>query len=183
MASTESLPDLIQHLIQAKDTYDRLAFDEQFPAELGPPASPDQIAALETRLGKPLPQSYRAFLERHNGWSDFEADGKLLATSDHNAEWVQEKIQYWNELWDTDSDNPFEHGALPVMLGESLNHFLVLDPRRIDENGKLLFVVYDYMHEETCYHDFLAYLQNRLDVLQLLIDRETKGIDEENGGE
>ncbi|MEZ5510142.1 MAG: SMI1/KNR4 family protein [Gammaproteobacteria bacterium] len=183
MEIREQLQTLIHALIAAKNTYDQLVFDEQYPVELGPPATPEQIAALEQLLGKALPDSYRAFLQLHNGWSDFEGDGKLLGTDDHAAEWVQEKIQYWNDLWDMDSDNPFEHGAMPVMLGEGLNHFLVLDPRRVNQQGQPLFVLYDYMHEEKSYEDFTGYLQNRLSILRRLIDRETNGIPEESDGE
>ncbi len=33
-----------------------------------PPASQDAIAAVEKRLGQPLPVDYRTFLELHDGW-------------------------------------------------------------------------------------------------------------------
>lgn len=172
------LQQLISELAEARHTYDLLVFDELQPNELGAPATVEQINQLTARLGKPLPPSYRAFLELHNGWSDFEGDGKLLAVEDHDSEWVQEKIQYWNDIWDEDSDNPFDHGAIPVLLGESLNHFLVLDPRRTAPNGQLLFVHYDYMQEEKTYDDFVAYLNNRLLILKRLIERETQGVDD-----
>ncbi|MFF4366866.1 SMI1/KNR4 family protein [Streptomyces sp. NPDC001594] len=43
----------------ARPPFGRLGFD---------PAAPEAIAALETRLGAPLPPSYRAFLEVTDGW-------------------------------------------------------------------------------------------------------------------
>src|SRR5688572_3349927 len=39
--------------------------DEQ---QLGSPAPESRIVDLETRLGRPLPPSYRAFLGMYNGW-------------------------------------------------------------------------------------------------------------------
>ena len=170
------LVELIEGIVIAQREYDRLAFDEEFSHDRGAPASADQIVRLERILGHPLPPNYRAFLELHNGWSDFHGDGKLLAVEDHESSWVKKKIRYWSDLWSPDEENPFEHGAIPILLGDSLHHFLVLDPRRMRKNGNMDFVEYDYMHEETSYEDFALYLGHELNVMQRLIDRETKGI-------
>ena len=176
MENHEQLQKLIQELVETKCEYFKLAFDEEQPDELGSPASPKQIAKLEGILGKTLPSGYRIFLELHNGWGDFNGDGKLLSVEDHKSEWVKEKLQYWNDIWDEDRENPFEHGAIPILLGENKNNFLVLDPRRERENGNIDFVMFDYMYEEESYEDFTLFLQHELEVIRKLIDREMKGI-------
>lgn len=173
------LQSLIQELAEAKRAYDRLVFDEQQPHELGPPASPDQIAKLEKILRRRLPPSYHAFLELHNGWSDFDGGSKLLATEDQEAQWVKERIKYWSDLIEDDTENPFQQGAIPVLLGEDENHFLVLDPRSAQENGEMDFVDYDYGQEHRRFKDFTSFLENSLKITQALIDRETKGSTDE----
>jgi len=177
-SDTSNIKNLIDEIIVAKQKYEILKFDEEYVPKLGEAASTGHIKKLEAILGKPLPPSYKAFLELYNGWEEFHGDGKLLSTEDHESNWVKDKIQFWSGLWEKEnpSKNPFEQGAIPVMLGESLNHFIVLDPNREGPNGKLDFVEFDYMCEESTYEDFTAYLQEELEILQILIDREMNGV-------
>lgn len=46
-----------------------------------PPASELAIAAVEQRLGRSLPPSYRAFLAQHDGWPRFFEGATLLGTA------------------------------------------------------------------------------------------------------
>jgi hypothetical protein len=46
-----------------------------------PAASAVAIAAAEERIGRPLPPSYRAFLETHDGWPRFFEGATLLGTA------------------------------------------------------------------------------------------------------
>jgi hypothetical protein len=46
-----------------------------------PAASQGAIEKAEARLGRPLPPSYRAFLERHDGWPRFFDGASLLGTA------------------------------------------------------------------------------------------------------
>src|SRR5215469_3921599 len=131
MTNDSELRTLIDKIAQAQVHYENLAFDEERPHALGAPASDEAIRSLEARLGSPLPPDYRDFLKLHNGWQNFHADGKLLAVEDQNVEWVRKKIKFWSDLWDSEDPNPFARGALPIMLGESLHHFAVLDPTRV----------------------------------------------------
>jgi hypothetical protein len=174
------LRTLIEDIAGAQVHYERLAFDEERPHPLGAPASEQAIRSLETRLGAPLPPDYRAFLKLHNGWQNFHADGKLLAVEDHDTEWVRKKIQHWSGLWDSEDPNPFARTAIPIMLGESLHHFVVLDPTRIRPGGEAEIVEYDFMHEQKVYESFSAYLRRELDVLRRLIQRELHGIPEDD---
>jgi hypothetical protein len=172
----DELETLIDEIAQAQVHYEQLAFDEEGSHPLGSPASAEAIQSLETRLGSPLPPDYRAFLQLHNGWRNFHADGKILAIEDQDSEWVEKKIQFWTDLWDSEDPNPFARGALPIMLGESLHHFLVLDPTRVGPGRGAEIVEYDSMHEEKVYESFTAYLRRELEVLKGLIDRELHGI-------
>jgi hypothetical protein len=141
------LEALIQELEAAKQKYAELAQDEERSNKLGAPASPAQIAALEKRFGRALPPSYRAFLELHNGWEEFAGLSKLLAVEDHGKAWVSERIAYWDQLFEDDSVNPFKRGCLPVLFGEDENHFLVLDPTTVRDDGEMDFIDFDYTED------------------------------------
>lgn len=173
------LETLIREIMEAKLEYDRLAFDEERPHELGPPASPKQIAKLEGILGKSLPPSYRAFLELHNGWSHFDGGAKLLAVEDHEGEWVKDRWEtFANGFEDIEvEDNPFEIGAIPVLLGPDEYNFLVLDPRKVRKNGEMDFVMYYYSEEEDRFEDFTSYLQDYLEVKRRSIEEERRCAD------
>ena len=181
------LETLIRELMEAKLEYDRLAFDEEQPHELGPPASPKQIAKLESLLGKSLPPSYRAFLELHNGWSGLDGGAKLLAVEDHGSKWVKERLGTFESGFEDAEDfedvevkeNPFKIGAIPVLLGTDEYNFLVLDPRKVRKNGEMDFVMYYYLEEEDRFKDFTSYLRDHLDVMRRLIKEEKHGTPDE----
>jgi SMI1 / KNR4 family (SUKH-1) len=112
------LQKLIHELAEAQREYDRLVSDEEDEHALGPPASPKQVAKLEDIVGKPLPPSYRAFLELHNGWDDFAGGAKLLSVEDHGRAWVKKRVKDLGDLFfENDSKNPFLNGAIPILLG------------------------------------------------------------------
>jgi hypothetical protein len=179
------LQELIHELIGAKREYFRLAFDREPRFELGEPCSPQQIAKLAGILGKPLPPSYRAFLELHNGWNGFDGVTKLLAVEDHGQAWVRNRVESLSSLLQEYADeNPFREGAIPILLGENEPAFTVLDPRKVRKNGEMDFVTFDLMQEQDRFKDFISFLQDDLAVTQELIEDEKKGttadeIDEE----
>lgn len=180
MESRPDLDRLIRALVDAMREYDRLAFDEEEPHEPEPPATPGQIARLERILGRPLPPSYRAFLERHNGWADFQGGARLLSVEDHQRPWVAERIRDISDLFFEDAaDNPFRNGMLPVLLGEDENNYLVLDPSTVRADGEMDFVMYDYGEEEERFETFTTFLEDTLDVIEALIEDEKEGLDEE----
>jgi hypothetical protein len=164
-----ALEELIRELEEAKRKYDRLLLNEERPNTLGPPAGAAQLAELEQRLGYPLPPSYRAFLELHNGWDNFAGGSKLLAVEDHGREWVRERIAFWDALIEDDSVNPFWCGCLPVLFGEDENHFLVMDPRTVREEGEMDFIDFDYAREFKRYATFTDFLREDLEIMRNLI--------------
>jgi hypothetical protein len=128
----------------------------------------------------PLPRDYRAFLKLHDGWQNFHADGKLLAVEEQDSEWVKKKVKFWSDVWDSEDPNPFARGAIPIMLGESLHHFIVIDPTRVGPEGEAEILEYDSMQERRRHESFTAYLRSELHVLKKLIDRELHGLPEDD---
>jgi hypothetical protein len=184
MKNPADLRKLIDELFEAKREYDRLVSDEEGTQQLGPPASSKQIAKLVDILGAPLPPSYRAFLELHNGWRDFDGGAKLLSVEDQSSAWVKARLeQLGDRLFEDDRKNPFLNGAMPVLLGEDEHNYLVLSPRKIHENGEMDFVMYDYSEEEQRFSDFTSFLQHDLDLMRELIDEEKHGVPDEEESE
>lgn len=169
------LEQLINELEEAKRKYAELAQDEDRPNKLGPPAGPAQLAALEKRLGRALPPSYRAFLELHNGWAEFSGNSKLLAVEDHGEAWVSERIAYWDQLFEDDDVNPFKRGCLPVLFGEDENHFLVLDPSTVRDDGEMDFIDFDYTEDFERYRTFTDFLREDLEITRRLIAQQIEG--------
>lgn len=181
---TVDLHDLIMEIADAQRELDILVSDEELPIELGKPCTAKQIASLEGVLGKPLPPSYRAFLELHNGWKNFDGDASLLAVEDVQSKWVKERIKNLGFLFEeTEDEDPFKHGAIPVMLGKDAQNFLVLDPRKIRPNGEMDFVSYDLTEEEDRYKDFTSFLMDFLQVTKSAIKSEKEGMSEEDDEE
>jgi hypothetical protein len=176
MNPSARIADLVSQLDEALRTYDRLAFDEVVKHPRGKPCTDKQLARIEKRLGQPLPPSYRAFLELHNGWGEFSGESKLLSVEDHGKEWVQERLDDIGELCDEEGvENPFENGAVPVLLGEDTRSVLYVDPRTVRPDGEMDFVALDIIEEERRFPDFAAFLEHKLGVLRRLIEKETRG--------
>jgi hypothetical protein len=176
MPETADLSVLIHELDAALCEYDDLVFDEVIPHRRGKPATPAQLAKLGHRLGAPLPPSYRAFLELHNGWIDFSGESKILSVQDHGSEWVQDRLDDIGELCDEEGvDNWFEHGALPVLLGEDTEDVLLVDPRTARNDGEMDFIALDIIEEERRFATFTDFLRHKLDLLRRLIDKHRRG--------
>lgn len=180
MVDDSELEKLIEEIARAQVQYEDLAFDEVGSHALGPPASEEAVRSLERRLGAGLPQDYRAFLRLHDGWDHFHGDGKLLAVADQDAGWVRKKLKFWTDIWDSEDPNPFARGAIPIMLGDSLHHFIVLDPTRPAPGEAAAIVEFDSMREHKVHAGFVAYLRSELSVLRSLIDRELHGLPEDD---
>jgi hypothetical protein len=181
MKKHAGLRKLIDQLAETKREYTRLAFDEEDSMKLGEPASQSQIAKLERRLGKPLPPSYRAFLELHNGWEHFDGGLNLLSVEDQDSDWVRDWLKMLAMAFTAvKEENPFEKGALPIMLGEGEHTFLILDPRTVRRDGEMDFVKYTFAQVDERFKDFTSFLQGDLEGERELLDKEKKGAPEED---
>lgn len=168
---------LVDNYIEASREYDRLVFDKEYSFKLGKPCSPQQLAAMEQMLGKPLPPSYRAFLELYNGFEGFMGDQHLLAVEDQEAGWVQVELERIGDLFEEfGGDNPFEKGAIAVELGKDAPIYLVLDPTKVRKNGEMDFVEYDDTEQQARFKDFISFLQSKLEVMRSLVEDEKTGV-------
>ena len=176
MDLTTRLARLIEESIAAKNEYSKLASDRIPDMRLGPPCTEQQLDELAARLGKPLPPSYLSFLSLHDGWFHFDGDTHLLSVADHREAWVKEKVEELSGLMkEYGEDDPFARGALPIVLGPDEGTFVVLDPRKVRKNGEMDVVMYDLTEEQDRLKDFVAFLQDDLEVTQVLIDEEKNG--------
>lgn len=184
MDKNSDLQQLIRELINIKREYSRLAFDEEDHMRLGEPASPRQIATLEKHIGMPLPLSYRAFLELHNGWENFDGGLNLLSIEDQDSDWVKDWLKMLAMAFTAvDQENPFEKGAIPIMLGEGEHSFLIMDPRTIRKDGEMDFILFNFAEIDGRFNNFLSFLRHDLEVEQQLLENEKKGSPDEDDEE
>ncbi|TVT48591.1 SMI1/KNR4 family protein [Amycolatopsis rhizosphaerae] len=105
------------------------------------PATEDEVAAAEARLGLRLPPSYREFLLTTNGWRDAGCFVyRMRDTSDLG--WLRDHEPYWED-WeglspednpDLANDNRFTRGLLLSQDADA--GILFLDPGDVDEAGE-----------------------------------------------
>ncbi|SDJ05729.1 SMI1/KNR4 family protein [Nonomuraea jiangxiensis] len=103
-----------------------------------PPASTEQIATLEQRLGRPLPPSYRDFLQASNGWRfTIPFVDELRGAND--VGWLCDLDPSMAEIYD-DSDIFEEEAAIlhrAVLISlEADAGIIVLDPDDVNADGE-----------------------------------------------
>lgn len=103
------------------------------------PATKEQIDALEKRLERKLPPSYRSFLEFSNGW-----DGRLTFTIDElwsteDVDWLRETFAVWAGVYGT----PYEE--LPISDEEYFVYGEQQDP---------FSMRHEYLKEALCISEF-----------------------------
>jgi cell wall assembly regulator SMI1 len=106
------------------------------------PASDDEIAAAQTRLGCSLPPSLREFLRVTNGWRDAGPFIYRLAGTKELA-WLRDsdEVSGWIDAYSdlAEEGEPDEGEILARSLRLSLEGdaaVLVLDPEDVDDNGE-----------------------------------------------
>ena len=171
----DRIADLLSAILEAQRRYTSLAYDDTECGTLAPPATEAQIAGLERRFGRRLPSAYTAFLRQHAGFSGFHADGAILGTADRDAPWVVKRVAQLGRNWEPVDPNPFETGALPLMIGEDIQHFVVIAGDRQTRHGEPALVEYDQGAEYRSFDSFVELLEAEREVLEALIDREMRG--------
>ena len=113
-----------------------------------PGATEEQVAAVETRLGVPLPPSYRSFLLTSNGFlQPTNLVPRLLSTDE--VDWFsarhQDVINAWSlgvRLGGSAANDPasFEHYLPTALQVSEIEHggtaVYLLNPRVVDESGE-----------------------------------------------
>jgi cell wall assembly regulator SMI1 len=131
-----------------------------------PPASPEQIADYERRLGMELPPSYRAFLGLHNGYDWLAYPGHMLAIDDvqPGGEWF-EPLQRWKQSAAKWGASEVLDGVVIANLGQP-NNWVYLDPLRPQaEPGELTLV--EWEPEDSHVHaDLIGFLEECLETVK-----------------
>ncbi len=176
----ERLRAVVQRLIANKKELAKLMEDEEASLQLGKPCSPRQLARVEQALGKPIPPSYRAFLELYDGWDDFEGDAKILGSDDVGAAWVKSRIAKKGALFiEFTKKNPLATFGFPIFLGPTSSRLAVLDTRKVDGEGEMPVITYDYTKKEDEYASFTGFLEHELGTVDDLIKDAKEGVDDD----
>lgn len=138
--------------------------DDAEPLKLNPPASKDQISGLEAKLGVPLPPSYKAFLELHNGARDFFCFDRLFGTEDHGSTWYNEQRDWLLGVdWEETAFNT-SHIFVMAESGSGIHNFRGFDPEVRDVEDELEVIDWDYGHELGREPSFLAWLEKAVNM-------------------
>ena len=143
--------------------------DEQ---QLGAPAPEAILMKLESRLGKHLPDSYRAFLRLHNGWRMVDGSTDLLSANEILEGPIAASIEEWQEKA-LRSGDLIAAKSLVIGVSRYTPTRLLLDPESVDENGEWR-VVQHHKDEEYEYPSFLAWLEESVEEFRELIRQETE---------
>jgi hypothetical protein len=169
-ALVSELRRLVPRLYEVERAYARaLGIDDgvTFEESVQPPAGAEQIAALERRLGAPLPPSYRAFLSLWDGARfDLGGGAAILGTADHGTPLIQSRIADKRALFAEFAAgvDPFRAGAIPFLLGDSRNMVIFEPPVRPD--GEMDLVSYHLTKEEHRDPDVVAFFARAIAALE-----------------
>jgi hypothetical protein len=97
-------------------------------------ATPEQLAALEQRLGTALPPSYRSFLAVSDGWLNISTFMWTMRTTGE-VDWLRDADP---ELWDIlgqDEASPIAGRAL-LVSGQGDGQYWLLDPGDVAADGE-----------------------------------------------
>ncbi|MCU9840061.1 SMI1/KNR4 family protein [Ruegeria sp. WL0004] len=168
---------MIDRMLDRKEEYETLRFDEPFERPDPGPASSDALRRAESQIGRSLPPDLRHFLSIRDGFDYMDGRAKILGTSDYGAPWVTEALAAYDELFvEFSAVNPLRAGAIPVMLGEDTRPMVLFETPAGGDAGE--YVEYDWVEEIDRYPTLFAWLEGDLSVIDTLIDRELNGTGE-----
>jgi SMI1 / KNR4 family (SUKH-1) len=93
---TYMLSALIARIADKLAELDRLS-EVDASHTLGEPASTEEIEAFGARAGWKLPEDYKAFLQLHNGWQNFNGENSLLSIEEMTDGPIHEHIASFQE--------------------------------------------------------------------------------------
>ncbi|MGH1348996.1 MAG: SMI1/KNR4 family protein [Nannocystales bacterium] len=164
---------LVSELRGAFSRLEVLMFDEDYAGILGEGCSSAQIDEASRALGRALPPSYQAFLEMHDGWTDFIGEAPLLAVEDRRGDVFKRRVKEIGDHLRSFGDHDFVPHAFFLLAHPDVSTVLYLDKEKPTEGGELELVEYSLRENELGrYSSFAEYLKGRLKVTQRLIARE-----------
>ena len=133
--------------------------------QMGPPASPNELRALERHLGLTLPPSYREFLSLYNGVENFVGDVALRSTH---------TILAGEEDWLEEIAEEFPEFVKFCFAGDqhSYGDCYFFDPRHVAPDGEMEVVAVSLKMDEARWPNFSVLLQDMLERLELALAAE-----------
>jgi hypothetical protein len=119
-----------------------------------PPADPEALERAERRIGHRLPPSYRAFLERFDGWQGFFDGATLLGTKDLGKSSYADLAQAAFEAAETpvpDGGPPssrvrgYPGDLIPFGIDPAGTTLFAFDPSSADAGGEMSVIA--WIHE------------------------------------
>lgn len=159
----EQMKTLLDRLMEASFERDRYFEEDAAPPVPGPPASPEQLAALERHWGRRLPPSYRKLLGIYNGITKFWFDVPLLSTQD-----VIDDTQEMHLL-----EEPFpELWRWAFACTTESYDALTFDPSQLGDDGEMEVVLIGDEGEDTRWPTLEAFLQDQLSRVEAELAKE-----------
>ncbi len=133
---------------------------EMRTVERRPPATAAQIAALEKTWERPLPPSYRAFLEVTNGLDGDAFTHRLLGTEDQK--WANKQVDSLAQFWDEDEFDRSKMFLLAVPeAGSGIRNLAAFG---MGKGTELPVIDWDIGSELERFKSFEAYLRDRIEL-------------------
>jgi hypothetical protein len=163
---------LIARISEKIGELDRVTEEDSDSVPL-PPATPERIAAFEQKIGLKLPEDYRAFLLLHDGWKNFNGESALLSIEQMTSGRLHDRLmEFQQELGGAGLKGPAEGLIIEGSFGTRLTYF---DREKAKASGNLDVVYWD-RRETARYPSFAAFLEDYIEILSKLIDREKENL-------
>ena len=171
------IAELVEKIHAANQELSILQRDRDSVQRPGPPCTPEQLGrtrSLFQRFGVEPPATYLTFLQIHNGWMAFSGEANILAIEDHDAPWVQEIRNTYEQFHGPAS--PFNSMVPVVLTPGSVAQVVFIEPT-IAVSEEYPVVVFDHLEEEEedRFESFGEYFEQHLRALAMAIDAERFG--------
>lgn len=139
--------------------------DEQV---IGPPATEEQVAALEARVKRSLPPSYRAFLLHFGSWRMVDGGVDLLSVEDMLAGPVHERVTHW-QVKEAGAGNRIVGRSLVIGISSVTATKYLLDPGSAQSGNEWSLLQYHHGVEAEV-ESFLLWLEQSVNEYNELAD-------------
>jgi cell wall assembly regulator SMI1 len=126
-----------------------------------PPATSEEIKLYEDYLELKLPESYRAFLELHNGYDWLVFPGHMLSIQSvmPGGKWFK-KIQNWKKLSADYGTGEVLDGIIIANMGQP-NDWAYIDPNQPTKTGEMA-VIESQGSDDSRYSNLIKFFQSEI---------------------
>jgi len=126
------------------------------------PATEAAIAAAESRLGRPLPDGFRAFLRITNGWCGLYGDDELFPVEALGDKGIADPFAVVENFASMCADKDLKDAGLVVGGGSDAVFLLMPDGRAVR---------FSYRYDPETYSDFAGLLSHATETAERLLAR------------